>query len=59
MGRVGEGTLTLTLTLGEWESKPVRINVSNGVVVPRSFVFEMSASDTNQPKGPAAPGQIR
>ncbi len=59
MGRVGEGTLTLTLTLGEWQSKAVRIKVSNGVVVPRSFIFEMSAPSTDQPQGPAAPGQLR
>ncbi len=59
MGGARPGTLTLTLTLNRWHSKPVQIEISNGVAVPRSFVFEMSTSDTDQPKGPAAPGQIR
>jgi hypothetical protein len=46
MGGAEKGTLTLTLTLGSWPSKPVQIRVSNRVPTPRSFVFELATART-------------
>jgi hypothetical protein len=46
-GSRAQRTLALSLTLGQWRSKPVEIKLSNGVAAPTSFVFEMSESKTD------------
>jgi hypothetical protein len=37
------GTMTLTLTLGKWKSKPVAVQISDGKATPSSVIFEMQA----------------
>jgi hypothetical protein len=43
-------TLMLTLSLGEWTSKPVTVQVSHGKAVPDVVVFEMGSSQGERSK---------
>jgi hypothetical protein len=48
-----DGTLTLSLSLNGWKSKPVMVQVSQGKAVPDAMVFEMQAEKTDSsPKPP-------
>jgi hypothetical protein len=50
MGGAEKGLLTLNLTLGEWRSAPVEIKISDGVPIPRSFIFDLTAARAEQPQ---------
>ena len=41
----GSGTMTLTLSLNGWKSKPVEVQVSQGMAIPKSVIFEMRAEN--------------
>ncbi len=52
MGGVEKGTVTFTLSLDRWTSKPVEIQVSDGKVSPNSIIFEMMADRDAQTPTP-------
>jgi hypothetical protein len=55
----GDSTWTFLLSLNGWKSKPVKVQVLHGRVIPNSVIFEMQTDDAGQPQGPPASDQLR